>query len=120
MGFRHKFACAKKIVHTWPRMPPSCREFCDIQELTCNFKHTSRFGSASSKVKTCNPSFSVPEQSEVCGIEFILFKIKTHEIPHIGNEYLFSLMNGAVNTDACHSANFFIETNYIFTLFRLN
>ena len=120
MGFRHKFACAEETIHTWPRMPLGCREFRAIQKLTCNFEQFSRLGSTSSKVKTDKPSFTAPEQSEVSGIELILFKVKIHEIPHIGNKYLLSLLNGSVNPDECPSANFFIKANCIFALFPLN
>ena len=63
---------------------------------------------------------SVPEQSKVSGIEFILFKVKTHEILQIGNEYFFSLLNRSVDPDECRPPNFFIEANCIFAFFRLN
>ena len=118
VGFRHKFACAEEVIHARSRMPLGCREFCAIQKLTCSFKQAGRLGSTSSKVKTDKPSFTVPEQSEVCGVELILFKVKIHEIPHIGDEYLFSLLNRSVNPDKSHSANFFIKANYTFAFFR--
>ena len=75
------------------RLPPflsSARRFPQgrlswiAQELAGKAKYFCGLGTTRSEIETCKPSFTIPEQGEVSGIQFILFQIKAFQLPHVG------------------------------------